>query len=623
MCGIAGFIGHPAGDGMVHLRALAHALEHRGPDGEGFLLRAFGDHEQVGFAHRRLAIIDLKTGQQPVSNERGTIHVVFNGEIYNYRALRAELTRAGHQFRTDSDTETIVHAYEEFGDDFVDHLRGMFAFALWDGERSRLVLARDRFGEKPLFIAEAENALVFASEIKAILKWPGIGPRLDHAMLPVFLQYRYVPGPATLIRGVRKLPPGCLAVWEDGALTERRYYMPPDGRERRQVPHIAEPAKDFALLLDESVALMMVSDVPFGAFLSGGLDSSAIVALMSRHSSRPVRTYSVGFEEAGFSELAYAAQVARAFGTEHHELVLAQDRIIDLLPNAAALRDAPLTEPADLALYLLACEARNTVKMVLTGEGSDESLGGYPKHAFEAGSAKLALPDFVRRRLIGPTADALPYPARRMRTALRALAESDFRRRMPLWFGALSVDEVGELLGDAPAPALNGQAFPFESSDDVSALRRILYFDQTSWLPDNLLERGDRMTMAASIEARMPFLDHRLVEMVSSLPDEFRVRGSTAKRILRTAMAAMLPASIVNRRKVGFRMPVHLWFADRLRPLLHEVLEGSGSTIVGALDRSVVSRVLGEHVQGKRNHEKLLWMLLALELWCRANRVSV
>lgn len=624
MCGIAGFVGQPLADAQDRLRALGDALAHRGPDGEGFLLRSFGT-QQVGLAHRRLAIIDLATGQQPISNETGRVHVVFNGEIYNYRTLRIELERAGHVFRTASDTEVIVHAYEEYGAECVSYFRGMFAFAIWDEDREQLLLARDRFGEKPLFLLQQGESLVFASEMSALLAWPAVERRLDVRQLPGFLQYRYVPGPNTLIEGITKLLPGCVAVWRHGTLTQQRYYSPPDGVPLTRPVRGLDPVLSFRQLLEESVALMMVSDVPYGAFLSGGLDSSAIVALMSRQSRVAVRTYSVGFEESGFSELSFAGEVAAAFSTEHHELTITQRAVADLLPQAARLRDAPLAEPADIPIYLLAREARRTVKMVLTGEGSDEALGGYPKHAFERLSegSRVRLPGFLRRSLVQPIAAALPYSARRVKTAMRALGESNFEARMPLWFGALTAGEVRLLTGEPSPLADAATAFPFQSDARASALRRMLYFDQTSWLPDNLLERGDRMTMAASLEARMPFLDHRLIEFVSSLPDRQRVRGRVGKRILRAAMRGVLPPRVLSRRKVGFRMPVHLWLQDGLRPMLFDLLLAPGAVLTPLLDRAQVRRFVEEHVAGRHNHEKLLWMLLNLEIWCRSNRIRV
>lgn len=629
MCGIAGFIGKPVDSAPQRLTLLADRIAHRGPDGDGSYLAAF-DHGrcQVGLAHRRLSIIDIAGGAQPFSNVKGSIQLVFNGEIYNYKALRAELRERGHVFRSDSDTETIVVAYEAFGLDFVDHLRGMFAFALWDADREQLVLARDRYGEKPLLYFDDGSRLVFASELKAMLAWPEISAVLEADALPYHLQYRYVPSPLTLIRGVRKLPAGTLSVWSRGRLEEFRYYTPPDSTPRRSLGDPRSYVEQFQSKLDESVALMMQSDVPFGAFLSGGIDSSAIVALMARHSSEKINTFSVGFDRAGYSELDYAAVVAREFGTRHHELAVSEQQVTDLLAEAPLLRDGPVAEPADIPVLMLAREARRSVKMVLTGEGSDEALGGYPKHVYERFAALYAtIPRGLRQQVLQPLLMSLPYGARRVKTATAALAIEDFDLRMPRWFGALSKDEVGALCsGHASAEPINGSAavsaFPFQSSGAGSALRRILFFDQTSWLPDNLLERGDRLTMAAGIEARMPFMDYQLIELVSSFPDEWRVRGFSTKRILRMAMAQLLPKQILQRRKVGFRTPVHLWFrGGTMRELLQDALGSSGSLTAELLDRGRVLSYLQEHLDGRQNHEKLLWMLLSLELWARAFRI--
>ncbi|MEO8152721.1 MAG: asparagine synthase (glutamine-hydrolyzing) [Rhizobacter sp.] len=629
MCAIVGFVGPARSDASAVLRAMADTVAHRGPDADGFHLASFAHGElQVGLGHRRLAIIDLVGGDQPIGNETGSLQIVFNGEIYNHRGLRAELQARGHCFATASDTETIVHAYEEYGARCVDHLRGMFAFAIWDARAQRLFLARDRFGEKPLYYAEIDGHLVFASEMKAFHAWPDFKAQLNAEVLPHYLQYRYVPGPQTWARGVHKLSPGCHLTWEHAELREERYYRPRDGAVRNakatKVLSDSEAAEAFRAKLTESVALMMSSDVPYGAFLSGGLDSSAIVALMARHSGTAVRTFSVGFSEQGFNELGFAAMVAERFGTQHTELMVRDQEVIDWLPQIATMRDAPVAEPADVPMYLLAREARKSVKMVLTGEGSDEVLGGYPKHVYERlASPYLALPRSLRRGVVEPLVHALPYSARRIKVAVEALGVEGFEERMPRWFGALSSDEVEALCGRAPTRLVNGASYPFESASDASALRRILFFDQTSWLPDNLLERGDRMTMAASIEARMPFMDHQLIEFSSSLPDHQRVRGTATKRVLREAVSAVLPAEVLARRKVGFRMPIHLWLRTTMRDMLTECLLGSASVTRTLLNRETVERYVHEHLEGRQNHEKLLWMLLNFELWVRQSKLSV
>jgi asparagine synthase (glutamine-hydrolysing) len=621
MCGIAGYVtlGQRAeGDPSV-LRRMAAALAHRGPDDEGFFEAVTRDGERrVGLAHRRLSIIDLSTGHQPMGNEDGSVQIVFNGEIYNFAQLREELIDRGHLFRTRSDTETVVHAYEEWGPQSVRRFRGMFAFAIWDAGRERLLLARDRYGKKPLFIRQSDGLLLFASEIKAILAVPGVARRVDREALWDYFAYRYVPAPATLLQGIRKLMPGSYLVHERGVLTERSYFLPDDGRPSTAAPPDGDPVSAFLEQLDEAVRVRMISDVPFGAFLSGGIDSSAVVAMMSRHSGQPVKTFSVGFAESAYSELAYARAIADRFHTDHHELTVSQDHLMEHLPALVRYRDAPVAEPSDIPIYLLAREARRTVKMVLTGEGADEFLGGYPKHVFERYvGAYQRVPAAVRHRLIEPLCRSLPYRFRRAKTAVANLGLEDRRERLPRWFGALSEPERRRLTR-LEAPRIDHRsAIGLDSFHGGSALRGILYFDQTSWLPDNLLERGDRMTMAASLEARMPFMDHQLAAFVSGLPDEWRVRGLTTKRILREAMRRVLPAAILERPKIGFRVPVNDWFRGSMRGYLADHLLGNDSRTRDYYRPQALRRYLDEHAIGRQNHEKLLWSLLTLEIWHR------
>ena len=622
MCGIAGFI-TPATDALsAALRAMAATIAHRGPDDQGFLERDVGNGLRLGLAHRRLSIIDLSTGHQPLGNEDGSVQIVFNGELYNFLALRNELRAAGHNFATQSDTEVIVHAYEQWGVHCLSRFRGMFAFAIWDAPRSRLFLARDRFGKKPLFLHQAVDTLLFASEIKAILAFPGMQTQVDTGAVWDYLSYRYVPAPATLFKGIRKLMPGSYAVWEKGHLTEQRYATVPDRDALTSGGVPSDPVGGFLEKLDESVRIRMVSDVPFGAFLSGGIDSSAVVGLMARHSTQAVKTFSVGFAESAYSELSFAKTIANQFKTEHHELMVSQDDLMAHLPALVRLRDAPVSEPSDIPIYLLALEAAKTVKMVLTGEGSDEFLGGYPKHVFERFVQPYQLlPGLLRHGLVEPLVNALPYRFQRAKTAILNLGLERFEERMPRWFGALSDRERWDLVALTP-PASELRGCQFDSPQNNSALRRILYFDQTSWLPDNLLERGDRMTMGASIEARMPFMDHELAAYVSALPDEYRVRGSTTKWILRQAMKRLLPAAILERPKVGFRVPVNEWFRGNMRDYLFDHLTGADSRTHGYYRRQALNAILSEHVSGRHNHEKILWTMLGLELWHREYRIN-
>ncbi|HKE46206.1 MAG TPA: asparagine synthase (glutamine-hydrolyzing) [Steroidobacteraceae bacterium] len=615
MCGIAGWIDTSSrAPSRDTLRAMLTAIAHRGPDDAGSFHSA---SDGIALGHRRLAIIDPDGARQPMCDPQAGLALVFNGEIYNFRALRAKLLECGYQFVRDSDTEVLLRAYQHWGKHVVRFLRGMFAIAIWDGPRQRLFLARDRFGEKPLFLCQRGHALYFASEIKALLKVEGLAQGVNLEAVWEYLSYRYVPAPRTLFSGIRKLLPGTIATWEDGVLTEERYWAAPDRDSLPDARDLEDPAGAFLERLDEAVRLQMVSDVPFGAFLSGGIDSSTIVALMSRHHPQ-VQTYSVGFGEREYSELPHAALVARQFGTQHHELVASQADMMDRVAPLVAFRDAPVAEPSDIPLHMLACEAARSVKMVLTGEGSDELLGGYPKHVAECFAARFqSLPGGLRHKLIAPVVQALPYGFRRIKTAVTNLNIEDRRERFARWFGALSVPERERL----SVLRLNGHTRldgpPFDCDGKASALRRILYFDQTSWLPDNLLERADRMTMAASLEARVPFLDHELARFVASLPDHYRVRGLRGKWILRAAAANLLPERILKRPKVGFRVPVNDWFRGGMRDFLLDHLQGRSSLTRAYYEPRVLDATLAEHFERRRNHEKLLWSLLNLELWHR------
>ena len=617
MCGIAGTIAN-ADSGITRevMGRMLASLAHRGPDGDGIAEYFTARGERVILGHRRLAIIDPEGGKQPMCDEDAGLAITFNGEIYNFRELRGELQAYGYRFTHDSDTEVLLRAYQHWGEDVVEHLRGMFAFALWDAKNQRLFLARDRFGEKPLFIAQDSRGLYFASEIKALLQLPRAKPGVDLPAVWDFLAYRYVPGPKTLFQGIRKLAPGTTATWTRGVLTERRYWNAPD-RDPRAKANDGDAVATFLGRLDESVKLQMVSDVPFGAFLSGGLDSSTIVALMTRHNDK-VRTFSVGFGERGYSELAHASVIAKHFGTQHCELTVDFDDIVDNLPALVGHRDAPVSEPSDIPIYMLAKESSRTVKMVLTGEGSDEILGGYPKHVYERfAQAYQLLPGYIRNRLIAPLTHSLPYDFRRAKTAIANLNIEDWHERYVRWFGALDNAERERLTVLRPGGEPQDGEPPFDASPGTSTLRRMLYFDQTSWLPDNLLERADRMTMAASIESRVPFLDHKLAGYVSSLPDNCRVNGMKTKWILREAVRSLVPPAILDRPKVGFRVPVNRWFQGPLKGYIHDHLRGAGSKTRAYYDTRVLDHMVDDHVDGRQNHEKLLWALLNLEIWHR------
>ena len=608
MCGIAGAV--VASHSPVTTATLERMLEviaHRGPDGHGTCELAAGEGRRVLLGHRRLAIIDPRGGHQPMCDEPAGLALTYNGEIYNFRELRAQLEGAGYRFATTSDTEVLLRAWQHWGEGVVERLRGMFAFAIWDAGRGVLFLARDRFGEKPLFLLEDGSELFFASEIKALLQLPRQKPEVNLTAVWDYLAYRYVPGPRTLLRGIRKLAPGTCATWKNGKLTERRYWSAPDRQASTPVPHPnGHAVGEFTERLDTAVRMQMVSDVRFGAFLSGGLDSSTIVALMTRHNPH-VKTFSVVFSEGAYSELSHAQLVAKHFGTDHHELVVDSAHLMEHLPKLVGFRDAPVTEPSDIPIYMLATEASRTVKMVLTGEGSDEVLGGYPKHVYERFvPGYQRVPAFVRNGLIQPLAQALPYGFRRAKTAAINFNIEDWPERYARWFGALSNVERERLTRLRVNGHAKAEGPPFDSDPANSTLRRILYCDQTSWLPDNLLERGDRMTMAASIESRVPFLDHELAGYVSSLPDQYRVHGLQTKWILRQAGRNLIPQSILERPKVGFRVPVNEWFRGPMKGYLREHLLSPDSKTRDYYDPKALQQTVDEHVEGRHNHEKLL-----------------
>jgi asparagine synthase (glutamine-hydrolysing) len=627
MCGIAGWVA-PAANAPEE-RAIHRMLDrmvHRGPDGSGsFGCGAGQGAYRVVLGHRRLAIIDPEGSRQPMRDAAAGLTLSFNGEIYNFRELRAQLEQQGLRFERDSDTEVLLRAYQHWGRDVVQHLRGQFALAVWDERNERLYLARDRFGEKPLFFHQAGGAVYFASELKALLVLPQVPHEIDLGAVWDYLAWRYVPGPRTLFAGIRKLPPATFATWQEGHLHETRYWRPPDRQPRDGRLELTgeETVDAFRVQLEEAVRLQMVSDVPFGAYLSGGLDSSVIVALMRRHSSK-VKTFSVGFADDPASELGHAAAVAKHVGTEHHEMVISCRDFTRHLPSLVTARDAPVSEPSDVAIYLLSLEAARSVKMVLTGEGADEILGGYRKHVAE-GLAWMywSVPRRLRRALVAPLVQELPARHRELQIALASFNCEDWRERYVRWFGAMDFSARDRLCRlRVHEAAMRDDLPPFDADPAASPLRRLLYFDQTSWLPDNLLERGDRMTMAASIEARVPFLDHRLVEFVSTLPDHWRVDELRRKRVLRAAARTLLPRDILRRRKVGFRVPVGKWFANGMRDYLFDHLRSNDSLTRGYYHAAVLDRMLDEHANGVHAHDKLLWTLLTLEIWHRHYRAG-
>lgn len=613
MCGICGIYNYTSGApaDAKKLRRSTDAMAHRGPDDAGHYLD--GD---LGLGNRRLSIIDLPGGHQPIANEDESVWIAFNGEIYNYRELHAGLAARGHVFRTVSDTEVILHLYEERGVDCLEALRGMFAFALWDKKLRRLFVARDRLGIKPLFYKLSKDGIAFASELRSLMELSPDRFETDPQSIYDFFALRYVPGPRTLYRDVDKLLPGHYLLADRGGVRTQPYWDVPVAEEYKGSE--ASLAGEVMDCLRESVRLRLIADVPLGAFLSGGTDSSAVVALMSELGARPLRTFCAGFAEAGFSELPYARRVAERFSAGHEEIVIQAADVASDLPRLIALRAEPVAEPTDIALYRLAQLAARSVKVALAGEGGDELFAGYSKYAADRLSAWVSLcPRALSRGLM----QALPYRLRRGQLALEAMSVRNEAERLATWFGSFSLRERAGLFSRdflrRIDPAHPAKVFSSYLDPRRTPLKRMLYADLKIWLPDNLLLRGDQMTMAASLEERVPFLDHKLVEMAAKIPDAMLLRGFKTKAFFRRMTKDILSEETLNRRKVGFTVPVAPWFRGALKPMLQDALLSSQAKARGYFDARRVERLLQEHFEGKRDRHKQLWALLNFELWQR------
>lgn len=609
MCGVVGvrrFDGRPVHESL--LRDMSGLLAHRGPDGEGYWTE-----RGVGLGHRRLSIIDLTGSTQPMASVDDHCHLVFNGEIFNYQQLRAGLN---YPFRTQGDTEVVLALAHADPSTSAEPLVGQFAYASYDRRTEELWLVRDRLGVLPLYYYRDASVLAFASEIKALV--PAL-PRplsVDEVSVGDYLAQRSVPAPHTLFEGVRKLPQGHhLRVLPDGRTALHRYWsIPRPGSVPGVSPPTAAEAVDrVAEGIERSVSSCMVSDVPVGAYLSGGVDSSLIVAIMTAlRRGSGVETFSAGFGDARHDELPYARAVSELLGTRHHEVSVTPGDFEALWRKLTWHRDAPISEPADVAVYRLASLARQHVKVVLSGEGSDELFAGYPKYRFaRLASAGDLVPPGLRQPLFGALQRLLPARAGTLRIAARAMSASSADERLQAWFAPFTEQERIALLGGSHRHGQPGVLVAAEG--DV--VRRMLYVDCHGWLADNLLERGDRMSMAASLELRPPFLDHRLVELAFGLPTEFKLRDGTTKWVVKEVARRYLPDQIVDRRKVGFKVPLDDWFRGHLREMSCDLLLSPDSFVGGICDRAVLRSLLDSHQSGRRNEEIRLWTLLCLEVW--------
>jgi asparagine synthase (glutamine-hydrolysing) len=621
MCGIAGFV-DPAGAARdprqlaEDVSEMCRVIRHRGPDDEGVYV---GDGVALGM--RRLSIIDLAGGHQPISNEDGSIWVVFNGEIYNYRTLRSELAGRGHTFSTDSDTETIVHAYEEWGEDAFSHLRGMFGIALWDNRLRTLVLARDRVGIKPLHYAHVDGRLYFGSEIKSILAAGCVEPSLNPSALEHYLAFLYSPPDATIFRGILKLAPGHLLRWTAGRVSVRPYWTLPAAET---FAGSADDASEGLVgVLTDAVQSHLVGDVPIGALLSGGIDSSLVVGLMARASTR-VKTFSIGFDEPEFDELDAARRVARHFSTDHHEFVVRPDALA-VVDSLVEHFDEPFGDSSAIPTWYVSQMARRHVTVVLSGDGGDELFGGYERYL---PGARVAAFD-ARGGALGRHAAAAVWPwiphGVRGRNFLRHVAQDPRGRYLESirFFQAdamqalLTDDLRRELEDDVGSDASLGADRRFARFAGLSWPSQMMRFDFETYLPEDILTKVDRMSMAHSIESRVPLLDHEVVCFASSLPSDLKIKDGERKKILKRAAAAVLPADVLTRRKQGFGVPLGAWFRGRLQEFLVETVQSPRARQRGYFQARFVDRVVREHLTGRRDHALRLWQLLMFELWHR------
>lgn len=612
MCGIAGILKtEPNSNASPEvLERMLTAIFHRGPDEDGRLVDG-----PLAMGMRRLSIIDLADGTQPIFDESGRYGVVFNGEIYNYKELRQDLIGRGHTLKTHSDTEVIVHLFEELGPGCLEHLRGMFAFAVWDSQERSLFVARDRLGIKPLYYTERDQSLIFGSEIKAILEHPSVSASLDPAGLSGYLSLKYVPAPKTLFNGIQALLPGYYMWVKKGQIDIKKYWdfsfakQEPLKNEREYVEELGE-------LLRESVKLRLRSDVPFGAFLSGGVDSSTIVALMAEQLGDPVKTFSVGYGVG--DELPYAKAIADRFGCEHHELNITAADFLEHAETVLWHMDQPIADQATVATHMLAKLARQHVKMVLTGEGGDELFAGYARYAGERFSPWFRpLPDWAGR-VIRDLSRMVPGQ-RRAKIAIGALTLRDEATRYANWFPAFSDDLKVAVLGNGMSEFSVGARGDFArylaDCDAKDKIDRMLYVDTKMWLPDFLLLRGDKLTMANSLEARVPLLDHKLVEFAARLPAQFKIKGKVRKYLLKKFAETLIPPEIIHRKKQGFPIPIEEWLRKEARPLMRDLLAPETIQRRGLFDGKYVAKLMQMHESGQADYAVELWGLMSIEMW--------
>jgi len=621
MCGITGFVNanREAADRSI-LEAMNHAILHRGPDEDGFYVKG-----NVALAMRRLAIIDLASGQQPMYNEDRTKAIVFNGEIYNYQELRENLDQLGHKFYTKSDTEVVIHLYDEYGVEGLQHLRGMFAIAIWDERDKSLFLARDRVGKKPILYSHQPNGdLIFGSEFSAVLKHPAVSRVVDLEAIDNYMSYLCVPAPMTAFKQIRKLEPGHWLLWKDGEIRTQRYWQP-DFSKKIKISE-EEAIVETTRILRESTKMRMISEVPLGAFLSGGVDSSAVVALMAQESEQPVKTFSIGFEEQDFSELKYAKRVAEHVGAEYNEFIV-RPNALDVIPTLVDHYGEPYADSSAIPTYYVAKETRKHVTVALNGDGGDESFAGYERYAAMRIAEKYArVPAALRKVFVEAPVSLLPsseLKRSRFRDAKRFLRAANLPRteRYFRWVTTFNRDAKKELYTADFAASVAGQD-PlslldtwFAKANGTGTLDAILLTDQMTYLPNDLLVKVDIATMANSLEARSPFLDHKLIEFAATLPESMKMSGAGTKSLLKKVAARLVPKEVIYRRKMGFGVPIGKWFRGEMKDFVRSVLLSEGSLKRGIVKPEILERYVNEHIAGDRDHSFQLWTFLMLELW--------
>ena len=621
MCGITGFVvkgGRPPERSV--LESMNAAIFHRGPDEDGFFV-----DDQAALAMRRLAIIDLAGGQQPIWNADRTKCIFFNGEIYNYQELRKGLDERGHEFYTNSDTEAIVHLFDEYGPDCLQHLRGMFAFAIWDTVEHSLFLARDRVGKKPLLYSQQTNGdLIFGSEFRALLRHPAVSRDVEPEAIDAYLSYSCVPAPLTAFKAIRKLEPGHWLRWKDGSIETNRYWLPNFSKKIKISE--TEAIEETTRLLRESTRLRMISEVPLGAFLSGGVDSSVIVALMAQESSTPVKTFSIGFEEEDFSELKYARMVAEHVGAEYNEFVV-KPNALEILPTLVEHYGEPYADSSAIPTYYVAHETRKHVTVALNGDGGDESFGGYERYAAMRIAEKYhRIPAMLRKAFVEFPVSLVPtseLKRSRFRDGKRFLAAASLPRveRYFRWSSAFDRESKKDLytrdfrheFDTTDASRFLEQWFSTANGSGI--VDTTMLVDQMTYLPNDLLVKVDIASMANSLEARSPFLDHKVIEFAASLPESLKLSGMETKPFLKKIAAALVPKEAIYRRKMGFGVPVGKWFRGEMKDFVREVLLSERSRNRGVIRPEMLQRYVDEHTSGSRDHAFKIWALLMLELW--------